>query len=188
MDPADFATLVRSARAGDGAAFESLVRPHLRFLFNLALGRMGQSEGAEDAVQEALLRVFRRFPPVAASTELRAFLARVVINECRRQRASRWLRLVRTGGEESPREAAEPGQDRLTDQRRVYATIVELLPELAARERSVFVLRALEELDFAEIGTILGIRDGTARQLHLRARRKMVAWLTERGMDILLPD
>ncbi|MDQ7829000.1 MAG: RNA polymerase sigma factor [Armatimonadota bacterium] len=57
--------------------FEAFVLPHLGYLYGLAVRLLGQREGAEDLVQDALLRAFRGFPRLRHHERGRLWLTRI---------------------------------------------------------------------------------------------------------------
>jgi RNA polymerase sigma factor (sigma-70 family) len=133
---------------------------HGRALFGFAV-RLGlDHDGAEDAVQETMLRLFRVLVAGEAVADARAWcfhtLYRVVIDEHRLQ--ARWAairdRLLRR-----PLATIEPDADAV-GRISIWAT-VDRLPQ---RQRQVLYLRYRADLPFEEIGTILGMTAGGARR------------------------
>ncbi|WP_196073414.1 RNA polymerase sigma factor [Nakamurella alba] len=141
-------------------SFAAWVTPHLTVL--AALGRRVVAAGdAEDVVQEALLRAWRRrstFDPARGSA--RAWLVAILLDRARRHR-------VRSrpdqpfAGEEwtSPHENIAAGMD--------VGRAVDTLP---LRQRQVVVLYYLVDLPVAEIAEVLGIGEGSVKS-HLRDAR-----------------
>jgi DNA-directed RNA polymerase specialized sigma24 family protein len=75
-------TLVRQILAGDGSAFERLMRRHNRRLFRLARAALGNDADAEDALQEAYLSAHRSMAQFRSEASLSTWLSRMVLNEC----------------------------------------------------------------------------------------------------------
>ena len=80
--------LVRRARAGDGRAFEELVRPHWETAFRLAYLITGSRAEAEDAAQEGLIKAWRALGRFRATRPFRPWFLRIVANEARNRRRS----------------------------------------------------------------------------------------------------
>ncbi len=74
--------LLAKARRGDTAAFEAIVLEYERPLYALALHRMGNAQDAADAVQETFLKAYLSFSSFRGEGRLRAWLCRIVQNEC----------------------------------------------------------------------------------------------------------
>lgn len=60
------------------ADFESVVRPHLEYLYALAMRLTGDRTRADDVIQDALLRAFRAFPRLRNRERPRLWLTRVL--------------------------------------------------------------------------------------------------------------
>lgn len=173
------ADLVALAAAGDGAAFEVLMRRHNQLLFRTARSILKNDAEAEDAVQEGYLRAWRALGEFRTESRLSTWLVRIVANEA-------LGRLRRTGAQVIPLEAAmtspEPEtQAALTDTpergpehsalrsqvRLLLESRIDLLPEVY---RTVFMLRAVEEMSVEEVAQALDIPEATVRTRFFRAR------------------
>jgi RNA polymerase sigma factor (sigma-70 family) len=163
--------LVRRARAGDGRAFEELVRPHWETAVRLAYLITGSHAEAEDAAQDALVKAWRALTRFRASRPLRPWLLRIVANEARnRRRASgRRAQLELKAANEQVSGDAAPSPEVLAvaadEARRVLASFDEL-PE---RARLVLGCRYLLDLSEAETAAALGVRRGTVKSRTSRA-------------------
>src|ERR1700757_339950 len=83
--------LVRAALAGDGAAFADLIRPEYRTAFRLAYALLRDVDEAEDAVQEASLKAWRKLKNLREDSPLRPWFLGIVANQCRTvRRSKRW--------------------------------------------------------------------------------------------------
>src|ERR1017187_5145472 len=76
------ARAIEAARAGDLAAFESVMRQYERMVLVTALRLLGNIEDAKDASQEVFLRLYRNLGKVEASTNFSGWLYRVTVNVC----------------------------------------------------------------------------------------------------------
>ena len=146
-------------------------RPRLR---SVAYRMLGSLSEAEDAVQEAWLRLHRS--DAAANDHLGAWLTTVVSRVCldmlrtrqsRREEpmAPQVTQAVRVDGPDPEGEAA------LADS--VGVALLVVLDTLTPAERLAFVLHDLFDMPFVEIGAIVGRTPGAAKQLASRARRRV---------------
>src|SRR4030088_2725541 len=94
---------VSRARAGDRSAFDELVGPLVDQAFRLAYGMLHDREAAEDAVQEATVRSWRKLGNLRPGTEMRPWFLAIVANQCRTVARGRWSSLIRPGGAARPR-------------------------------------------------------------------------------------
>jgi RNA polymerase sigma-70 factor, ECF subfamily len=180
------AALVRRARAGDAAAFEVLVARHERMVLRTALRLLGRLDRAQDAAQEAFLRLHKYLGRFDESRELGPWLYRTVVNAChdlaRRSSPGRLVPLddvreaehtaVRGGPEE-----IEAGVSRAEQRRAVQAA----LATLPAKERAALVLRDIEGLPTAEVARILGSSEVTVRSQVSKARLKIKRFIERQG-------
>ena len=82
---------IAEARAGDQVAFEALIRPLIHPGYRLAYAMLRRREAAEDVVQEAVFKAWRRIGQLRPDTEsLRPWFMTIVANECRSMRRARW--------------------------------------------------------------------------------------------------
>jgi len=148
-------------------------RPRLR---GVAYRMLGSLSDAEDAVQEAWLRL--NGADAATIENLGGWLTTVVSRVCLDMLRGRKLRRELSLGEPvtEPRfvrgEGADPeGEALLADS--VGVALLVVLDTLTPRERLVFVLHDLFGLPFDEIGSIVGRTPAAAKQLASRARRRV---------------
>jgi len=153
------------------AAFARIVADHARFLFRVANAVLRHPQDAEDAVQDALLKLYRG-ESWRAMREERAFLARCVWRVAIDRRASRSTVLDDETAESrlmdlrpNPERNAQDGDER--------ALLQELIDELPADLREPLLLSAMEELSSREVGDVLGLPEGTVRTRLMRARNEL---------------
>jgi len=180
LDAVDDARLAQRIAAGDRAAFEHLMRQHNRRLFRLARATLRDDAEAEDALQEAYLAAHRAMRGFRGEASLGTWLARLVRNEClgrlRRQARRHNVVPIVALDDEVEREVemsearATSAPDRLLVRAEMRALLERKLDELPADFRTVFVLRAVEELSVEETAQVLGIPEATVRTRHFRAR------------------
>ena len=159
--------------AGDNEAFAEIVHRYQDRLFNTIVRIVGCPCEAEDVLQDAMLLAFRNLGRFRGDSALYTWLYRLAVNQAltHRRRKKHTLSLDSDTVRWSP-EPLDPGnrpEDRLerTEDRE---RIQRLLARLKEEYRVVLVLRELEQLDYAEIASILGINVGTVRSRLHRAR------------------
>ena len=148
-------------------------------LLRLAYTLTGNTADAEDIVQEALARALPRWARISRVDNVDAYVRRMVVNA----HTSWWRRFRR---KESP--VAElrgsyvdgPGEG-FDDRRRVWLAC-QALPE---SQRTAIVLRYYEQLEYAEIAELTGIREGSVRA---RVSRGLAALRQSLGESMGEPD
>ncbi|HXK09341.1 MAG TPA: sigma-70 family RNA polymerase sigma factor [Vicinamibacteria bacterium] len=173
--------LVEACRRGEASAFEELYRQHGGRMKSVAMNLLGNTSDAEDAVQEAFLKLYRGLPAFRGGSLLSTWLYRILVNTCRD------LGRRRARSPEVPEEAvdgaAAPSRERgapAVDQT-LRLTLERLLLRLDPLPRTVFVLFEIEGFKHREIALILGIPEGTSRYALFEAKKALqTAILTSR--------
>lgn len=175
-DAPDDAALVAQVRGGDLHAFELLMRRHNRRMFRMARSLVRDDDEAEDIVQEAYVRAWRRLAELTRPAGFAAWVARITINEARmRLRRSRRVTLIddeeeleMAASDDGSRSAAGPEQ--LAGRAQLRALIEAAIDALPQPFRCVFVLRVVEQLDTAETAYCLDLPPATVKTRLHRAR------------------
>ncbi len=179
MDGSD-AEVVAQVRAGESEAFRVLVERHSSSLFRLAYRMTGNEQDAEDVVQEAFLRAYRRLDRFESRAHFGTWIYRIAVNcalDLMRSRQRRTERQAATeadgpGSIESlPTHAPTP--ERLALGAEMQRKVAVALARLTPRERAAFVLRHFEEKSTEEIARALGLRQGAAKNTVFRAVQKL---------------
>lgn len=173
------AALVARARGGDGGAFETLVRRHLRSAYAVALAQLGEEADAQDAVQDAFVTALKRIEECRKPDQFASWLFSIVRNRARDHRRYRQVR------DALPLDAAAEASDRRADPARdaenteLREDLLGALNTLTELQREVILLYDVEGWSHKEIGARLGISDGSARVHLFNARRALRERLTE---------
>ncbi|MGB7421572.1 MAG: RNA polymerase sigma factor [Comamonas sp.] len=171
--------LIARAIAGKRHAFEAIMRRHNQLLFRTARSILRNDSEAEEAVQDAYLQAWRALATFRADARLSTWLVRIVANEA-------LGRLRRKHGEVIPLDAAmlipdpdvqarftadpsqQPERKAMRDElRKILEERIDGLPDIY---RTVFVLRAVQELSVEEVAHALQIPEPTVRTRFFRAR------------------
>jgi RNA polymerase sigma factor (sigma-70 family) len=85
----------RAENDGSNVAFERLLEPALEPGYRLACGMLHDPQAAEDAVQEAAFKAWRKLDQLRPGLEVRPWFLGIVANECRTVRRSRWWSVLK---------------------------------------------------------------------------------------------
>jgi len=174
--------LVRMTVAGDTHAFELIMRRHNALLFRIARSMLKNDADAEDALQDGYVKAWRSLSSFRDDAKLSTWLVRIVVNEAlsrlRRPSAS----VVPIDGSATTTSTAEiisndtldenksdhPESQAMSIQMRdMLERQIDTLPDAF---RTVFVLRAVQELSVEETASALDIPEATVRSRFFRAR------------------
>ena len=188
------AALVLTAAQGDPVAFEALVRPHLGMLFRVIDRILGNEAESQDALQDALLTIYRELPGFQGASKFSTWAYRICVNQALMTRRKRVRRREDAIEEFMPRfgdEGHHMNVDTTLDwseeaealmkveQEELKARVRAGLDRLSDDQRAVFVLRDLEGWNTEEIAQHLGITRELVRQRVHRARLALRALLPE---------
>src|SRR5438874_2674896 len=189
------AELAARAAKGETRAFEALMRRHNRMLFRTARAILRDDAEAEDALQEAYIQAYRSLASFRGDAQLSTWLARIVANEAlqRLRKQTRRAEIVplqsADGGELEQVTYSEMNQAPDTtaargEMRRLLESQIDKLP---AAYRTVFVLRAVEELSVEETAAVLDLPAATVRTRLFRARSLLREVLAQK-IDVACED
>ncbi|MGB8473417.1 MAG: sigma-70 family RNA polymerase sigma factor [Candidatus Acidiferrum sp.] len=183
------AKLIRAGQRGDAQAVEMLFRRYQRPLFQTALRVLGNTEDAEDALQDGLLSAYRNMKRFEGRSQFSTWLTRIVINAALMRRRSAKSRPA-VSLDEPPREDELPISERFAAEgpnpEEIFAgtelreMISENLDELSPLLRTAFVLREVEGYSTGEAAKKLGVTENTLKARLWRARHQMAERLGQR--------
>ena len=167
MDQIDDAELVARARTGDVDAFSDLIEQYRAAATRLAYGIAGDE--AEDAVQDAFVKAFRKLDTFHPELGFRPWLFTVVANEARNHRRSMSRRTA-----VELRVRAQPGavgtaSDALAMEHEQRERLVAAVNSLSDDHREVVALRFFAGLSESETADVLQCPPGTAKSRLSRA-------------------
>ena len=175
--------IARRLAGGDTAALEIVMRRNNQTLYRAARSILRNDEDAEEAVQDAYLKAYRAISAYKGGSKLSTWLTRIAINEAlaRRRKFQHRADLIQLHQSALISEPAEgiqmqPISDspestvRRSEIRRLIEQHIDQLPEIF---RSVFVLRALEEMSVEETAICLDLPEATVRTRYFRGRALM---------------
>jgi RNA polymerase sigma-70 factor (ECF subfamily) len=179
----------------DTRAFEALMRQHNRRMFRTARAILRDDAEAEDALQEAYIQAYRSLAGFRADASFSTWLARIVVNEAlmRLRKSSRRASIVPIQSATPLEELAnvpDPAMDKpesaaeRAQMRRLLEIEIDSLPDAY---RTVFMLRAVEELSVEETAAVLEIPEATVRTRFFRARGLLRGALAQK-IDLACED
>jgi RNA polymerase sigma-70 factor, ECF subfamily len=183
---------VGEARMSSGIAeqeFELLVELHQRSIYRLLLGLTHDPDAAETLTQECFLKAFQNRMKFRGESTVKTWLTRIAINLAydhrRNRRAQFWKKLFNRNHEGSAAaqtndvaaSAAQSLLETLADNhtsaehqllaREQLSTVWAAVERLPNQQRTVFLLRFIEEMSLEEIAQAIGVRVASVKT-HLR--------------------
>jgi RNA polymerase sigma-70 factor (ECF subfamily) len=167
--------LILLARQGGEEAFRKLVERHQGRAYNQAFRTLGRGADAEDAVQEVFIRAWRSLGRLDPDKPFAAWLYRVTANVCldRLKSADRRRAADRPADWEDRLRSDDDPARRLED-RDLIRWLERFLPDLPPKQRTVFVLRDVQDLSVEEAARAAGLSRRSVIS-HLCLARKALA-------------
>lgn len=158
----------QQVRAGDLAAFRSLVEATSSRFVRLAARMLGNVSDAEDVVQDAYIKAYRSLTSgrFEGRARVRTWLYRIVVNNCldllRQRRRS-------TADADDAPELAWDGAAS-AEAHLALKELADMCADLPDEQRAALVLKAVEGFTSSETAEILDITEGAVEQRLVRAR------------------
>jgi RNA polymerase sigma factor (sigma-70 family) len=175
------AEIIEQARRGDPLAWEKLVVRYSKRIYNLCYRFVERTDQAEDLTQDIFVKVFRNLNHYRAEsgsfvTWLMSVSRNLLIDHYRQSKDERTTISASAANEEEQPGLLEnlatnaPSPEAELDRLEKVASLRKCLNRLSPELREAVILRDLEELSYQEIGTVLGIPDGTVKSRINRGR------------------
>ncbi len=190
------ASLIARACQGDDRAFEVLMRRHNQLLFRTARSVLHNDADAEDALQEAYLHAWRALARFRQDSRLSTWLVRIVLHEAigRVRRPSAQIipldsaiELSAQNGDGSMDEDSAREPEALAANAEMRGLIESRIDRLPDLYRTVFMLRAVQELSVEDVAQALQLPEATVRTRYFRARSLLREGLS-RDLDLAVGD
>jgi RNA polymerase sigma-70 factor (ECF subfamily) len=180
----DDAELVLSARAGDAAAFATLIGRYETRIVRLVRGMVPESD-TEDVTQEAFLKAYRKLGDFDGRSSFYTWIYRIAANTAmdwrKKARHRRHAPLPEGPEGEDTVASRDAGPESATERRELGARIDAAIESLPDKYHEILVLREIEELSYEDIAARLSISKGTVESRLFRAREKLreklVPWM-----------
>jgi RNA polymerase sigma-70 factor (ECF subfamily) len=152
----------------DADSFSRLIEPILDPAYRLAAVMLNDRGAAEDAVQEASVKAWRKIGQLRGdAASLRPWFLAIVANECRMSRRTRWWSVLKFGELSSGHEVRESQTD-------LHRALLRLSPE----ERLPLILHFYLDLPLEEVARTLRVSPSAARSRIYRAAKRLRGDLT----------
>ncbi len=192
-DDRELRSVIKRAQRDDEQAFETLMRVVETPMYRLALSMTRQREDAEDATQEALVKLWRTLPSYRFECPILPYALQITRNTAldllRRRRARGETVSLTVEGEDGetvaldiadPDESADPARAYASEER--IGEVRRAMDELPLELREILTLRAIEGMTYGQIGEVLSLEEGTVKSRLSRARKKLEEILKKRNI------
>ena len=142
-------------------AFDEVLGPLVGRGYALAVTMLNDPASAEDAVQDAAIKAWRKLPTLRDRTAIEPWFLSIVANQCRSVRRGRWWSVLKF---------PELREDSFAEDQHPSALDLDgALDRLSAEERLPLLLHFYMDMTFEQVGTVVGISMTAARSRIYRA-------------------
>ena len=167
--------------------FESIVRQHRPRVFRFLLASLRDKESAENLTQDCFVRAFKARDQFRGDSNLGTWLMHIAANLVRDHEANSrlkfWRRKLRSDVDPNDLSDWIPDQQRSPEAIALAKEQVEAIwkaaSTLSERQRTVFLLRFVEDMDLLEIAAVTGMKEGTVKTHLFRAVQSVRLGLEE---------
>lgn len=180
------ASLVVQAQTGDLEAFEELVRRHTQSVFRTLSAILGDTDEAQDALQDVFLNAFKHIASFEGRSKVSTWLTSIARNAAFQRISKRKdmesLDGVETGEDREfrPRQvrAWQDDPEQSYSKNQLRKLVEEGILQLSPTYRTVLMLRDIEQLSTDEVARRLGLSVPTVKTRLFRGRMMLREWLS----------
>lgn len=173
--------IIRSAQSGDTEAFHHLVALYDRQVMGLALKLVNDIFNAEDIYQEVFMKVFKNIKKFRFESDFSTWLYRITANTAFNFQKGMKKHSGKYSYENEDVDQWLPSHDSVSSdqQREMQTSIINAMNTLPQKQRTVFIMKHLEQLKIIDIAGILNCTEGTVKKYLFRAIEKLRVELKE---------
>jgi RNA polymerase sigma-70 factor (ECF subfamily) len=158
--------MAKDGQADDARSFELELRPLIAPAYRLALGMLHHREEAEDVVQEAALKAWKKFGNLREGSEMKPWFLAIVANQCRTVRRARWWSILKIADPQIPVVLPEEQVVQTVDLRRG-------LRRLTHDQQLVLILHYYLDLPFEDVAAVVDVSVEAAKSRIYRTVREL---------------
>ncbi len=159
--------LIRRSQQGDEGAFRLLIEKYKSALFGTAYLIARDHQIAEEAVQEAILKIWKHLSSLRVSSSIKPWLLRIAVNEAKQ--LLRKKRVFTVPLEQASELPDDCDVDKILVNNENHRLLKRAMTMLSPGQREVVVLRYFTELSVPEIAMAISTREGTVKSRLSRA-------------------
>ena len=170
--------------------FDSVVQEHRPRVFRFLLASVRDVEAAENLTQDCFMRAYKAREQFRGDSSVGTWLMHIAANLVRDREASGrlkfWRRRVDSAGlndlcDWMPDQQKSP--EALAAAKEQVSAIWRVAARLPERQRTVFLLRFVEDMDLLEIAAVTGMKEGTVKAHLFRAVQSVRLGLEKTGLE-----
>lgn len=175
--------LLNKAIKGDIESFELLIEGYQTKAYNIALRMMGNEEDAKDALQDALIKIYKSLKNFRRDSSFYTWVYRIVTNTChdalkKRNRTNKKVVSLTDytnslEGEINDIKDEVNIPDKILESKEYIQLLMDSLEKLSIDHKEIIILRDIQGLPYEDIAYVLNCSEGTVKSRLNRARIKL---------------
>ncbi len=170
---------IEKSKNGNIEAFEQLIEPYQKKVFNIALRMMGNQEDASDAAQEVFIKIYKSISGFREESSFNTWVYRIATNVCldelrkrKRMNVVSTDSLIQLTDGEVNVQVEDKGlsPDKILEKKELIEEVKEALNHIKHEHKQVIVLRDIQGYSYKEISSIMQCSEGTVKSRINRAR------------------
>ncbi|MEJ8545029.1 RNA polymerase sigma factor [Brevibacillus borstelensis] len=166
-------SIVAQVKSGDNQAYTIVIQQFEKKIYTYCYCILKSREEAEDAVQEIFIKVYQELDRYESRVSFSAWLYKIAYHHCLDQirKQSRWKKVVSLYQE----------LQSLAFYKHDQHVVEGLLSSLNREERTILLLKVVEQYTFEEMGQIMDCKPATLRKKFERLRKKLIEQKNQKG-------
>lgn len=170
-------SLIRDAQSGDAEAFHQLVVLYDHQVMSMALKLIKNEVDAQDIYQEVFMKVFKNLKKFRFESDFSTWLYRITMNTAfnYKRSMSKHLHMQSESdeGEDLIQRLPDSQSENPDHGEEIQDKIMEAVDKLSQRQRTVFILKHIQNLKIRDISAMLDCSEGTVKKYLFRAVEKL---------------
>lgn len=172
--------LIERVKKGDREAFMAVTSLYQRKVFALAYSFFRNTEDALDIVQETFLRLYLKAGMFQKGKNFQNWLLQIAKNLCidtyRKNQGKDGI--LKEGKDISELNIRDPRTSEIQQSSEISHILSQCIDRLSERQKTVFLLKQYNQLEYREIAEILNVATGTVKSLHFKALQNLRTWMS----------
>ena len=173
--------LFAKAKEGDRLAMVALCEQTRPLMYRAAYSILRIPYDAVDVAQEALVRALKKMRLFKGTGSLEGWLAKIAFNQAKNHLRSRSRKRESTLMAHDDFAAEGLTQEEYLQRKAHKEKLYQTIAQLPAKQRDVVELRLVGHLSFAEISSVLGMKESNAKVHYSQAKKKLISLLQSEG-------
>jgi RNA polymerase sigma-70 factor (ECF subfamily) len=176
----DHQKLVRECIKGNTAAQRELYQLFSQTMLGVCYRYTKSIADAEDVLQDGFIKVFKNLRQYKGTGDLGAWIRRIMVNTAINYLKHKALYQYDLSFSDI---SMHPVSDENPEIILNTKELSDLIRQLPTGFQTIFNMHAVEGYSHVEIGSLLGINEGTSRSQYSRARTLLISWITKNSLD-----